>query len=57
CRKRRFDVDIDGAIAAQERVAKLQTELNELNRQRNEHQAAGKGKLEPDEREAHVAEG
>jgi len=50
-------VDVDAAIAAQERVAALQTEQNELNRQRNEHQQSGKKKLAPEEREAHVAEG
>ena len=38
-------------------MAELQTELNELNRRRNEHQARGKRKLSPPEREAHVAEG
>jgi seryl-tRNA synthetase len=57
CKRRRFDVDVDGAIAAQDRVAKIQTELNDLNRQRNEHQGEGKGKLEAAQREAHVAEG
>ncbi len=57
CKRRRFDVDIDAAIAAQERVAKAQTELNDLNRQRNEHQTDGKRKLEAAEREGHVAEG
>ena len=50
-------MDVDAAIAAQERVAALQTEQNELNRQRNEHQQSGKKKLAPEEREAHVAEG
>jgi seryl-tRNA synthetase len=38
-------------------VAEIQTELNGLNRRRNEHQASGKRKLEPAERDAHVAEG
>jgi seryl-tRNA synthetase len=51
------DVDLDAAIAAQRRVAEIQTELNGLNRRRNEHQASGKRKLEPAERDAHVAEG
>lgn len=45
------------AIAAQERVAAVQTELNESNRLRNEHQKAGRRKLEADEREAHVTLG
>ncbi len=57
CRKRGVAVDVDAAAGAQARVAEIQTELNELNRRRNEHQAAGKRKLEPDERSAHNAEG
>jgi len=57
CRRRRVTADVAGAIARHEGVAAIQTELNELNRRRNEHQAAGKRKLEPAEREAHVAEG
>ncbi len=57
CKRRRVDVDLDAAIAAQQCVAEVQTELNALNQRRNEHQAGGKRKLEPAEREAHVAEG
>ena len=57
CRKRGVAVDVDAAVAAQERATALQTELNEANRRRNEHQAAGKKKLEPAQREAHTAEG
>jgi seryl-tRNA synthetase len=57
CKSRRVDVDLDAAIAAQRRVAEVQTELNGLNQRRNEHQAGGKGKLEAAERDAHVAEG
>ena len=57
CKSRRVDVDVDAAIAAQRRVTEIQTELNGLNQRRNEHQAGGKRKLEPAEREAHVAEG
>ena len=57
CRKRRLQADVDGAIAAHERVTKTTTELNELNRARNEHQKAGKARREPGEREAHIAEG
>ncbi len=57
CRKRRVQADVDGAIAAHERVTVLTTHLNELNHARNEHQKAGKKKLEPGEREAHVAQG
>ena len=57
CKSRRVDVDVDAAITAQRRVTEIQTELNGLNQRRNEHQAGGKRKLEPAEREAHVAEG
>ena len=57
CRKRGVSVDVDAAIEAQRALAALQGELNEANRQRNEHQAAGKLKLAPAEREAHTAEG
>jgi seryl-tRNA synthetase len=57
CRRRGIEVDIDGAIVARERVAAIQTELGQINQRRNEHQTAGKRKLEASEREAHVAEG
>ncbi len=57
CRRRRVEADVDGAIALYKEVAARQTELNETNRRRNEHQAAGKRKMEPAEREAHTAEG
>ncbi|MBW2419113.1 MAG: serine--tRNA ligase, partial [Deltaproteobacteria bacterium] len=57
CRKRQISIDVDAVILAQERHSALLTELNEANRRRNEHQKAGKRKLEPDEREQHVAEG
>jgi len=57
CRRRGARVDVDAAVAAYEQVAALQTELNEANRRRNEHQESGKRKLPPDEREAHTAEG
>jgi seryl-tRNA synthetase len=57
CRRRRVEVDLDGVIAAQRRATAIQTEQNELNRQRNEHQAGGKRALDSAEREAHVAEG
>jgi len=57
CERRGVAVDLEGAIAAQKRVAALQTELGELNRRKNEHQAGGKRKLAPAEREAHAAEG
>jgi seryl-tRNA synthetase len=57
CRRRGVEVDLDAAIAARERVAALQTELQEWNRRRKEHPASGKRKLSPEEREAHNAEG
>jgi seryl-tRNA synthetase len=57
CRRRRVDADVDGAIALYREVAAHQTELNEVNRRRNEHQASGKRKMDPAEREAHTAEG
>ena len=57
CRRRGVAVDIDAAIGRQERVAALQTALNEANRRRNEHQGAGKRPMPIAEREAHAAEG
>jgi seryl-tRNA synthetase len=57
CRRRGVEADVAGAVDAYERLAAAQTELNERNRARNEHQAAGKRKLSPEEREAHVIEG
>jgi seryl-tRNA synthetase len=57
CRRRGVEVDLDAAIAAREQVAALQTDLQDWNRQRKEHQASGKRKLAPEEREAHNAEG
>ena len=57
CRKRRVNVDLAAAITAHEALTALQTELGELNRQRNEHQKSGKQKLEPEQREAHNTEG
>ena len=50
-------VDLDAAITAQRDTTALTTELNQLNQRRNAHQASGKGKLPPEEREAHVVEG
>jgi seryl-tRNA synthetase len=57
CQRRRARVDVDAAIGHQERVAGVQTRLNEANRQRNEHQAAGKRPMTPEARESHTAEG
>ncbi len=42
CRDRGVAVDVDDAVARHELVAALQTELNQANRRRNEHQAQGK---------------
>ena len=42
CRKRGVSVDLDAAIAAYRALAEAQTAVNEANRHRNEHQAAGK---------------
>jgi seryl-tRNA synthetase len=53
CRRRGSDVDLAAAIAAQRAASALTTELNQANQHRNAHQAAGKGKLSPEEREAH----
>lgn len=57
CRRRRVRADLDGAIAAYERTARLRGLVDETNRTRNEHQKAGSRKLDAAEREAHVAEG
>jgi seryl-tRNA synthetase len=53
CQNRGVRADIDGAIAEQERVNALLTELNDANRRRNEHQKSGKRKLDDAERAAH----
>ena len=57
CEARHIRADVDGAISLQERTNGLRTELNEANRLRNEHQKAGKQKLDDAAREAHTAEG
>lgn len=57
CRKRGVEVDLDALIELYEHVAAKQTELNEINRRRNEHKQAGRRKLEGEEREAHANEG
>lgn len=57
CSRRHMDVDVDRAIALYDRVTSLQQRLDDTRRQRNEHQAAGKRKLSPEKRQAHVAEG
>ena len=57
CTDRGVRADVDKAIATQDEVTALRTELNEANRLRNEHQKAGKRAMEDAEREAHVAKG
>ena len=57
CEARHIRADVDAAIALQEQTNVLRTELNEANRLRNEHQKAGKQKLDDAAREAHTAEG
>jgi len=57
CHRRGVDADVDAAVAAQELAVAVQTELNELNRRRNEHQKSGRRQLSPGEREAFLAEG
>jgi len=56
CQRRGMAADVDGAVALHAEVTARQTELNEANRRRNEHQQAGKA-LEPNERKAHGLEG
>jgi seryl-tRNA synthetase len=57
CRARQIDADVDAAISLQEHANELRSELNEANRLRNEHQKAGKQKLDTAAREAHTSEG
>ncbi len=56
CRKRRVTVDVDAAVGAYRALAGAQTAVNEANRKRNEHQAAGK-QLPPEQRKTHGLEG
>jgi len=57
CRRRGLRADVEGACAAYEGVRALKGELDEANRARNDHQAAGKRKLSPEERETHTNAG
>jgi len=57
CRKRRVEADVDDALARYRALNALKTELNEASQKRNAHQKSGKQKMEPEEREAHVAAG
>ena len=50
-------VDVEAASKTQLRVTAARTALNDLNRRRNAHQSAGAGKLAPEARETHIAEG
>jgi len=56
-RKRRARGDLSGAIDAYRVSSDVQTRLNDANRERNEHQKAGKRKLDDAERGAHNDEG
>ena len=57
CEKRGVRVDLAAVLAEQGKLNEALTELNEANRLRNEHQKAGRHKLDDAEREAHNAEG
>ena len=57
CQARHQKADVDATIALYERASRSRTDLNEANRQRNEHQKAGKQKLDDEERSAHTTEG
>lgn len=57
CRARHADGDVDATIALHDRLNEARTALNEANRLRNEHQKAGKKKLDDEARAAHGAEG
>lgn len=57
CQARHIQADVDGTIALHEQTNVLRTALNEANRLRNEHQKAGKQKLDDAAREAHTVEG
>jgi seryl-tRNA synthetase len=56
CQRRGVTADVEAAVTLQAQVAAKQTELNEANRRRNEHQEAGK-KLPAAERAEHGLEG
>lgn len=57
CRARHVAADVDAAVELHERTLALRHDLNEANRLRNEHQKAGKQKLDEPAREAHTLEG
>jgi len=57
CARRGLKVDVDATCATYDAVRDLKGQLDEANRARNLHQVAGKGKLSPEQREAHTARG
>lgn len=57
CELRGISIDIDILIENQNQISTLQTELNEINRRRKEHQSLAKQGLNNNERETHLAEG
>ncbi len=57
CKKRGVEVDLEAITRLYRSHNLLVTELGDVNRQRNEHQKSGKRKMDPEEREAHTAEG
>ncbi len=57
CRRRGVTADVDAAIARYAEVTAKQTEVNEANRRRNEHQRAGKQPMSDAERRVHLDEG
>ncbi len=57
CRRRGVTADVDAACTAYDAFKALKGQLDDANRERNAHQAAGKKKLDPEEREAHTTRG
>ncbi len=57
CRRRGVAADVDAAVALYAETSAKQTELNEANRRRNEHQQAGRKTMSDQDRAEHTAEG
>lgn len=57
CKRRGVAADVAATSELYASVAAKQTEVNEANRRRNEHQQAGKQKMSDDDRQAHTNEG
>lgn len=57
CQARNIDADVDATIALLDQTNVLRTALNEANRLRNEHQKAGRQKLDDSARKAHTVKG